>query len=73
MFEKVAQLLAEKTDLDIAQIKPETTFADLQMDSLDVADVLMSLEDEFNVTIEMSEDIKSVGDVVSIIEDGAQG
>lgn len=70
IFEKVAEILAEKTDKNVADITMDTTFADLSMDSLDTVDVLMGMEDDFGVTIEMSEDIKTVGDVVKIIEAG---
>lgn len=67
-FDKVAAILAEKADVDAAIIKPETTFTDLNMDSLDTVDILMGMEDEFGVTIEMNENIKTVGDVVALID-----
>ena len=57
--------------MDEDQITMETTVADdLGADSLDVVEVLMSVEDEFEVEIpdEAIEDIKSVGDLVNYIE-----
>ncbi len=67
-FEKVAAALAEKAGMDVASIKPETTFAELNLDSLDTVDVLMGLEDIFNVHLEISPDMKCVADVVAQIE-----
>ena len=67
-FAKVAEIIAEKTDKEISDITPEMTFADLGMDSLDTVDLLMGMEDVFGVTIEMSEDMASVADVVKYID-----
>ena len=41
----------------------------LSFDSLDVAELVMSLEDEFGVTIEMNENLKTVGDITKYIEE----
>ena len=67
--EKVIAILADYNGADASTIKPETTFAELSFDSLDVAELVMSLEDEFGVTIEMNENLKTVGDIVKYIED----
>ena len=42
---------------------------ELGMDSLDTVDLMMSFEDEFGIQMEMSEDMKTVGDVVKAIEE----
>ena len=55
VLEKVIAILADYNGADASTIKPETTFAELSLDSLDVAELVMSLEDEFGVTIEMNE------------------
>ena len=68
-FETIARLLAEAKDLDAAAIKPEMTFADLGLDSLDVAELVMNMEDELNVTIEISPLLKTVQDVVNLVEE----
>lgn len=67
-FEKVAQVLAEYKGIDVAIIKPESSFAELDFDSLDVAELAMKLEDEFSVTIELDATDKTVGDLVGRIE-----
>jgi acyl carrier protein len=67
-FEKVAQVLAEYKGIDVSIIKPESTFAELEFDSLDVAEMAMKLEDEFSMTIELDATDKTVQDLVSRIE-----
>ena len=68
-FETIAKLVAEAKDIDVATIKPEMTFADLGLDSLDVAELVMNMEDELNVTIEISPLLKTVQDVVNLVEE----
>ncbi len=67
-FEKVAQVLAEYKGIDVSTIKPESSFAELEFDSLDVAEMAMKLEDEFSMTIELDATDKTVQDLVNRIE-----
>ena len=68
VFEKLSKILADKLDVDVDTITPETTAADLGMDSLDVAELLMDIEDEFGVTVEPSPDLPTIDDFVKAIE-----
>lgn len=69
VFEKIAAMLAEKLECDAADIKLETEFGTLGIDSLDVMELLMNLEGEFGTEIEMGENkINTVGDLVKLIE-----
>lgn len=71
MFEKVRELVAAQLGIDEAVIKPESNFkGDLKADSLDLFELVMSLEDECSVTIpsEELEKILTVQDVVDYIE-----
>ena len=47
VFEKIAAMLAEKLECEVADIKLETEFSALGIDSLDVMELLMNLEEEF--------------------------
>ena len=72
VFEKMKQILAEQLDADIDSITLETDIADdLGADSLDVVEMLMSIEDEFEVEIpdEQIEGLKTVGNVVDYIQE----
>jgi acyl carrier protein len=67
-FEKVSEVLAEYKGIDFSTIKPESSFAELDFDSLDVAEIAMKLEDEFSMTIELDASDKTVQDLVNRIE-----
>lgn len=67
-FEKVAQAIAQYKDLDVAEIKLETSFEELGLDSLDMVELIMELEESLDIQLEMDESLKTVGDVVSAIE-----
>ena len=71
VLEKVKSILAEQFDVDEEKITVDTDLQeDLGADSLDVVDLLMSIEDEFEVEVpdEEIENIKTVGALVSYIE-----
>jgi acyl carrier protein len=70
IFAKIKGLITEQLGVEEGDIKMETTFEDLDADSLDIVELVMSLEEEFNLEIsdEEVENIKSVGDVVRYIE-----
>ncbi len=71
VLEKVKNILAEQFDVEEDSITAETNLQkDLGADSLDVVDLLMSIEDEFETEIpdEEVENIHTVGDLVSYIE-----
>jgi len=67
MLEEIAEALREYKDDKTLQITPETTFADINLDSLDTVELVMQLEDKFGVSIEMNGDIDSVGDLMKAI------
>ncbi len=71
VLEKVKKILAEQFDVEEEKITPDTLISnDLGADSLDVVDLIMSIEDEFEVEVpdEEAENIKTVEDLVKYIE-----
>lgn len=68
VFEAVAELLAERLECEVSEIKMESTFHDLGIDSLDTVDLLMELEVKLNISIELTEKVETVGDLVTFIE-----
>lgn len=71
MQEKVIKLVSDTTKVDIAKIKIETSFVDdLNLDSLDIVELMMKMEDEFGVEIpeEDAEGLKNIQDVVTYLE-----
>lgn len=74
VLEKVKAILAEQFDVEEDKVTADTDLQeDLGADSLDVVDLLMSIEDEFGVEVpdDEIENIKTVGSLVSFIEANA--
>ncbi len=71
VFDKIAGIIADQLDMDVEDVTSESTFEDLGADSLDVVDVIMTLEDEFDMEIpdEAIEGMKTVGELVKYVED----
>lgn len=72
VFDKVKELIAEQLDVDADTITAESNIQDdLGADSLDVVDLVMAIEEEYEVEIpdEAVANIKTVGDIVKYIED----
>lgn len=70
-FEKLQNIIAEVLNVDADEIKPETTFVDdLGADSLDVFQIIMGIEEEFDIEIpnEKAETIVTVGDAAEAIK-----
>lgn len=67
-FEKIANLIAEARGIEVSEIKPETSFEDMELDSLDVIEVVMAIEEAFGISIESEGDMKTVGDLVALVE-----
>ncbi|MBR5318596.1 MAG: acyl carrier protein [Peptococcaceae bacterium] len=70
-FKKIREIVAEQLSIDPETITMETSFDELDADSLDVVEVIMALEDEFNIQIpdEAAEKIKDIGAVVDYISE----
>ena len=72
IFEKVCALIAEQFNVDADSITMDTSFEDdLNADSVDIVDLSMALEEEFDIdelTEEEASSIKSVGDLVRFLQ-----
>ena len=72
VFEKLRALIAEQLELDECEITIESELIDdLGADSLDVVDLVMTIEDEFEIEVpdEAIENMRTVGDAVKFIEE----
>ena len=71
MFEKIRDLLAEQLEIDADEISPETNIIeDLGADSLDIVELLTTLEEELGIIItnEAAHNLHTVGEVAEFIE-----
>ena len=69
VFEKVQEIIVEELGKAAEEVKVETTFDELDADSLDVFQVLSEIEDEFDIQIETEEGLNTVGDLVAYVEE----
>ena len=73
-FEKLKQIIAEVLNVDADEITMDTTFVDdLGADSLDIFQIIMGIEEEFDIEIptEEAEKISTVGDAVERIKNAS--
>ena len=71
MLEKLAQILVEQLGVDESEVTPESNFIDdLGADSLDVFQIVIAIEEQFDIEIsdQDAEGIKTVGDAIKYIE-----
>ena len=76
VFEKLQEAIANQFGVDLDSITENTDIvSDLGADSLDVVEMMMSLEDEYGVTIEDDKisELRTVGDVVRCVESLIEG
>jgi len=69
-FEKVCRIISEVLGVDPGEIVPETTFSeDLGADSLDVYQIVLKVENEFEVKLEAEavEEVRTVAELVELI------
>ena len=69
VFEKVQEIIVEELGKDAEEVKVETTFDELDADSLNVFQVISEIEDEFDIQIETEEGLNTVGDLVAYVEE----
>ena len=67
-LERVKKVLVEYRDFDPKTITEKSAFAELGLDSLDTVDLVMKLQDEFKKDIPMDEGLKTVGDLVKLLD-----
>ncbi len=68
MKEQLVQILADYKGVDASAIKTDAPFTELGLDSLDVAELVMQIEDELGVTLEMSAEYNTVDKLWAYIE-----
>lgn len=71
MLEKITELLVDQLGVDAEDVKPEVSFKeDLGADSLDLFEMVMNLEEEYNIEVpaEELENIVTIGDMIEYME-----
>ena len=69
MKDKLIEILADYKNVPASEIKTDAPFTELGLDSLDVAELVMQIEDELGVTLEMSIKYNTIDKLVAYIEE----
>jgi acyl carrier protein len=67
-YERLVKIISECKDLEASEITIDSTFKELDLDSLDLAELAMQVEDEFHITVELSEELSTVKKMVEYID-----
>lgn len=68
MFEKIRAIICDKLEIEEDKVTLETSFEELGADSLDLFEVIMDMEEEFDIKLEDPTKIKTVKDAVEYVE-----
>jgi len=68
MTERIAEIIAEYMDKDAADIDVNATFSDIGLDSLDIMELVMNIEEEFDCKIELSQELNTITKLAEYIE-----
>lgn len=67
VLERTVKVIAEHLDCDPSTITADTKFEELGIDSLEIAEIVMDIEDEFGIQIEMDSNMTAVSELVDMI------
>ena len=69
MYEKLVDYISRQMDIDASEIKPDSTFESLGIDSLDIVEMVMDLESELGIELEMEDQkITTLQELADFIE-----
>lgn len=69
VFEKIKEIIVDQLGVEESKVTLETSFEnDLEADSLDIFQVINEIEDEYDITIDTDQDLKTVKDLVDFVE-----
>ena len=68
-FERVARIITENRDIEDNKTYPDTTLEELGFDQIDTVELIMSLEDAFGIIIDTEQEIKTVADLITLIDE----
>lgn len=72
VFEKIRKIMVEQLEVEESEITMETSFEDLGVDSLDLFQIIIEIEEAFDIQVEEAEKIKTVRDAVNYVEEKAE-
>ena len=68
LFEEIREIICEQLGIEKEEVKLETTFEELGADSLDLFQIVIELEEKYDIQIEEVEGLKTIKDAVNYVE-----
>ena len=69
LFDQIAAIVEEHLDGDVEEIKRESTFESLGIDSLDAVELVMKIEEELGVQMDLDRDLETVDELIKFVEE----
>ena len=69
LFDQIAAIVAEHLDCDVEELKRESTFESLGIDSLDAVELVMKIEEELGVQMDLDRDLETVDELIKFVEE----
>lgn len=69
IIDKILKIIGEQLDMGVEELNTETSFEELGVDSLDLFQIVIEIEEEFDIQMEDTEFIKTIGDAVKFVEE----
>ena len=67
-LKKIQDIISKYLDIDADSSTEEPSFKDMEVDSLDMVEIVMEIEKEFDIVIEEAQEIQTVGDIIKLIQ-----
>lgn len=68
IYDKIVEIIGDKTDIEVEEISMDSSFESLNIDSLDMVELVMDIEEAFDITVEDSAELTTVSELVKYIE-----
>ncbi|MBR6134869.1 MAG: acyl carrier protein [Clostridia bacterium] len=67
-LQAIQEIISEYLDIDPSTITETTSFKDMEIDSIDMMDIIMNIEDKFDIKIDDTQGLETVGDLIKMIQ-----
>jgi acyl carrier protein len=67
-LQAIQEIISEYLDIDASTITETTAFKDMEIDSIDMMDIIMNIEDKFDIKIDDTQGLDTVGDLIKLIQ-----
>lgn len=68
VFDKIATIISQKLEIDKSEITLESNFNQMQLDSLYLVEIMLTIEEVFDIVIDDATGLETVGDLVACVE-----